>query len=75
MNERLLTFLYQYGVGGLVFFGSLLLLWRRGMLGSGSAERRRWVLLLVMGMVAYALVQGALQFWGPLYDLDLGGGP
>jgi len=75
MNERLLTYLYQYGVGGLVFFGSLLLLWRRGMLGSQSAERRRWVLLLVMGMVAYALVQGVLQFLGPLYDLDLGGGP
>lgn len=75
MEERLLTYLYQYGVGGLVFFGSLLLLWRRGMLGDRSASRRRWVLLLILGMVAYALVQGVLQFAGPLYDLDLGGGP
>lgn len=75
MNERLLTYLYQYGVGGLVFFGSLLLLWRRGMLGGESAERRRWVLWLVLGLVAYALVQGALQFVAPLYDLDLGGAP
>lgn len=73
MSERLLTYLYQYGVGGLVFFGSLLLLWRRGMLGGQSAHRRRWVLLLLLGMVAYAVVQGVLQFVGPLYDLDLGG--
>ncbi len=73
MSERLLTYLYQYGVGGLVFFGSLLLLWRRGMLGGQSAERRRWVLLLLLGMVVYAAVQGVLQFVGPLYDLDLGG--
>ena len=75
MDERLLTFLYQYGVGGLVFFGSLLLLWRRGMLGGQSGERRRWVLLLVLGFGAYALAQGALQFVAPLYNLDLGGGP
>lgn len=75
MSERLVTFLYQYGVGGLVFFGSLLLLWRRGMLGGDSGERRRWVVLLVLGLLAYALVQGAFQFVGPLYDLDLGGSP
>lgn len=75
MDERLVTYLYQYGVGGLVFFGSLLLLWRRGMLGGQSAERRRWVLLLLLGLFAYALAQGALQFVAPLYDLDLGGAP
>jgi hypothetical protein len=75
MDERLLTYLYQYGVGGLVFVGSLLLLWRRGMLGGHSTERRRWVLLLLLGLLAYALVQGVLQFAGPLYDLDLGGIP
>jgi drug/metabolite transporter (DMT)-like permease len=75
MDERLVTYLYQYGVGGLVFFGSLLLLWRRGMLGGQSAERRRWVFLLLLGLLAYALAQGALQFAAPLYDLDLGGGP
>jgi hypothetical protein len=75
MEERLLTYLYQYGVGGLVFFGSLLLLWRRGMLGGPSSTERRWVLLLILGMVAYALVQGVFQFVGPLYDLDLGGVP
>jgi len=75
MDERLLTFLYQYGVGGLVFFGSLLLLWRQGMLGGRSSERRRLVLLLVLGLLAYALAQGALQVVAPLYDLDLGGAP
>ncbi len=75
MDERLVTFLYQYGVGGLVFFGSLLLLWRRGMLGGHSSERRRWVVLLVAGLLVYALAQGALQLFGPEYNLDLGGAP
>jgi len=72
MDERLVTYLYQYGVGGLVFFGSLVLLWRTGMLGGRSTERRRWVLLLVLGLAVYAVVQGALHFAAPLYDLDLG---
>jgi drug/metabolite transporter (DMT)-like permease len=75
MSERLLTYLYQYGVGGLVFLGSLVLLWRTGMLGSDRRTRRIWVALLVLGVVLYAVAQGALQFLGPRYDLDLGGGP
>jgi hypothetical protein len=75
MDERLLTFLYQYGVGGLVFVGSLVLLWRHGLLGERPAERRRWVILLLLGLLAYALVQGALQFAGPGYDLALRGAP
>jgi hypothetical protein len=75
MNERLLTYLYQYGLGGLVFVASIWLLWSRGMLGHDARERRRWVLLLVLGLVLYAAAQGALQFAGPVYDLDLGGGP
>ncbi|MFH2009537.1 MAG: hypothetical protein ABI333_23290 [bacterium] len=75
MDERLLTYLYQYGVGGLVFFGSLVLLLRTGMFGGNARTRRLWVVLLVLGVVLYAVAQGALQFFGPRYDLDLGGGP
>ena len=75
MNERLLTYLYQYGLGGVVFFASLLLLWRTGMLGGDRRERRRWVTWVVLGFVLYAVVQGAIQLWGPGYDLDWGGPP
>ena len=50
MSERLLTYLYQYGLGGLVFLASIWLLLRRGMLGDDAIERRRWVLLMVLGI-------------------------
>ena len=74
MDERLLTFLYQYGLGGLVFVLTLVLLWRAGMLGSEPRVRRRRVLLLCLGVLGYAAVHALLQFVAPHYDLSLWGG-
>ena len=69
MDDRVLTFVYQYGLGGLVFFASLIALRRAGLLGSDARQRRRWTMLLVGGVILYAAVQGLLQFVGPSYDL------
>jgi len=75
MSDRLLTYLYQYSLGAVIYLVTLYVLWRTGALGDDPRTRRRWIAVCVVGLALYALGQGALQFLGPEYDLDLGGAP
>lgn len=72
MGERLLTYLYQFGVGGAVYLASLLALRRAGALGTEPWVRRRRILWLALLFAVYAIGQGVLQFAGP--ELSCGGG-
>ena len=72
MTERLLTYLYQFGVGGAVYLASVLALWRVGALGTEPKVRRRRVAWLAVLFFAYALGQGVLHFAGP--GITCGGG-
>jgi len=75
MSDRWLTFLYQYGIGATIYLLSIVVLLRVGAIGQDARSRRRWVALLVVGLLVYAVGQGALQFLAPAYDLNLGGAP
>ena len=72
MDERLLTYLYQFGVGGAVYVLSLVALWRVGALGTTPRARRRRLLWLTVLLLVYAVGQGVLQFAGP--GITCGGG-
>jgi len=56
-----LPYLYQYGVGGLLFGIGLLYLWRQGDVGL-SGRGLRNLLILVGGLAFFMLLQGYLQF-------------
>ena len=60
MAENWICWLYQYGVGGLVFFGTLTLAtWTQALRPANRADR--WLLaLLVSGFFAFAAIHG---FW------------
>ena len=54
-------FVYQYAVGGVVFAAGLAYAWRQGYVGlSGSGLRH--LLLLLGGLLVFAVVQGSLQY-------------
>lgn len=72
MDERLLTYLYQFGVGGAVYVLSLLSLWRVGALGETPRARRRRLAWLTVLLLVYAVGQGFLQFAAP--GIGCGGG-
>jgi hypothetical protein len=74
MREAWLTFVYQYGIGAAVYLASLWAFWRLGALGPDRRSRRRWVAILLIGLLLYATGQGLLQFLGPRYELALGAG-
>lgn len=65
MSDAVLTYLYQYGVGGLIFGVSLTVLWRRGMLGQDPRVRRWRALLLTGGLALYAGAHAVVQFLLP----------
>jgi hypothetical protein len=58
------SYLYQYGVGGLVFAAGIALGVRAGQLGWADRRPRRRLLALVAGLVYFAALQGALLVWG-----------
>lgn len=55
------SYLYQELVGGAVFLVGMWLVWRSAELG-WSGRRGKRVLALVGGLLALALLQGALQW-------------
>jgi len=55
------AFLYQYTVGGLVFFVGLLYAWRQGFVGLSGKPLRNLVILL-LGFMTLMGLQGYLQF-------------
>lgn len=72
MDDALLTYLYQFGLGGAIYFASVWLLARAGALGRDARARRRWIGVLLLAFGLYAVGLGLLQFLGPVYDLRLG---
>ena len=61
-NSRMLSYLYQYLVGGAVFVFGLVLAWRAGEVGIATARQRRRLIILVAGLSFFALLQGILQW-------------
>lgn len=57
------SYAYQYLVGGAVFAGGLFLVMRNGDARTDRGEDRRTLVLLVLGFLGYALVQGWFQFF------------
>ncbi len=54
-------YLYQYAVGGVVFFVGLIYAWRQGYVGASGPGLRN-LLLCFGGLFAFAAVQGYLQY-------------
>lgn len=57
------SYVYQYLVGGLVFAGGLVAVWRIGEIGLASGRPRRRLLTLLAGFLFFALLQGMLLLW------------
>ncbi len=68
MGTEWTSFFYLYGVGGLVFVGSLVLALRRGALDLKTSDGRKVLWFLILGYAAYmafhALTQFILPGWG-----------
>ena len=54
-------YLYQYAVGGVVFFVGLSYAWRQGYVGTSGAGLRN-LMLCLGGLFAFAALQGYLQY-------------
>ncbi len=61
----MLQYLYQYLVGGAIFFVGFFFVWRQGDVGFRDARTRRNALLLLGGFVLFALVHAFFQFVAP----------
>ncbi len=64
IQSVLLSYLYQYVVGGIVFGAGIWFGVRTGQLGWRDPVRRRRLLLLVLGLAWFAALQGALLVCG-----------
>jgi hypothetical protein len=62
MKTELLSFFYLYGVGGVLFLASLVLLLRRGALDLQTGHGKRILLFLLVGYGAYIAYHAATQF-------------
>jgi len=51
-----LPWIYQYGVGGLAFIGTIIAAFRTGALRSDRAQDRRLLAVLTAGYLGFALV-------------------
>ncbi len=58
--DRWASYLYIYGIGGMVFLAGLLVAWRAGAL----RRNRGWLAVLLAGMALYALGHAGLQLAG-----------
>ncbi len=62
-SEAVWAFAMQYGGLGLVFALGIVLALRAGELSLQPGRKRRWLLTLLGGYGAYALVHGVFQFY------------
>lgn len=62
MRPSDISFLYQYIVGGIVFFAGLICVIRNRALDLRTNFGRRWLLVSVGVLLFYFLLQGAFQF-------------
>ena len=58
MTETWLCWLYQYGIGGVVFFGTLGLAISTGALRWTQRRDRRLLVVLVAGFFAFLAIHG-----------------
>jgi hypothetical protein len=56
------SFLYQYIVGGIVFFAGLVCIVKSRALDLKSKSGKRWLLVSLSVLVFYLLLQGLFQF-------------
>jgi len=63
--DALRAYLTQYVGLGLVFVLGLVIAWRSGDVGLKTRRQRRWLLVLGLGMLGYALMHGFFQFVAP----------
>lgn len=59
MSDIWIPWIYQYAVGGAIFFGSLFLAWRSGALRLGDRNDRRLCTVLVGGYFLLMAFHGA----------------
>ncbi|NQT83778.1 hypothetical protein HQ563_12175 [bacterium] len=57
-----LSFLYQYILGGIVFFAGLVCIVKSRALDHKSNSGRRWLLISLGVLLFYLLLQGLFQF-------------
>jgi hypothetical protein len=60
----MLSYLYQYAVGGLVFAAGIVIAWRTGQIGPAPGAPRRRLVVLLAGLAFFALLQGLLLIAG-----------
>ena len=58
-------FLYQYGVGGMVFFVGLFLGWKAGYVGLRTSSQKRNLFITLGGLFVLMGLQGFLEFVAP----------
>ena len=61
--ENWLSFLYLYGVGGLLFSIPILLSIKKKSLSLKKTKDRRLLGMLIFGYVFYFVLQGGWQLW------------
>lgn len=67
MNDALLTYAYQYAIGGALLAVGLYFGWRAGYVGLGRGAPRRNLLLVLGGLAFYMGLHGYLQFVAPTH--------
>ncbi|MCB9529416.1 MAG: sodium/solute symporter [Myxococcales bacterium] len=67
MDDALLTFVYQYTIGGLLLAVGLYFGWRAGYVGLTPGAPRRNLLLVLGGLAFFMALQGYLQFVAPTH--------
>ena len=55
-----LPYMYQYGLGAVIFVVGVAVTWRSGSLDLRRKVHRRWLIILVVGFVWFLALHGAL---------------
>ena len=61
----MLQYWYHYGIGGVVFLIGLWFCFRQGDIGLGTGKKRKNLLLLLGGLLYFALIHAFFQFVAP----------
>lgn len=66
-SDLITSYIYQYSVGSVLFIGGLVIARMSGALDFHDAENRRTTIVLVAGMIGFAIVHALLQFVFPFW--------
>ena len=75
MHDTLLTYVYQYTVGGLLLAVGLFFGWRAGYIGLAPGAPRRNLAIMLGGYAFFMALQGYLQFIAPGHAYTPGTAP